>query len=129
MIARVAAIVLALATASGHLALCEGWKASPASRMACCAEGVQCPMRHRPAEGARHRAAPSQADADACCAASENDQTSPASAYALPALVPAIPIGPALTFETPSPVRLPIAGESPPRQPVPRHLLLSVFLV
>jgi hypothetical protein len=126
------AVVLGLVLIAGNAAVCAGWTATPEARMACCSKGGDCPMH----KGDSHRAAPegalTQAQADACCAASERDQsnqTSPASVAAassavlgtgivVPASIPALVLSDG--WRTAAPVPIP---------PVPRHVLLSVFLV
>jgi hypothetical protein len=134
---RLSALVLALTLAASPMAQCAGWMAGPEARMACCAGGGGCPMH---AEGAHESSAPvslSQADADRCCGAAEQDDassspTSPSSPTTLafsawmamiagpvPMVVPAAADHPD-AWRT----RLPLPG-SPPAQ----HLLISVLLV
>lgn len=97
--------------------------------MACCADGA-CPMHTSEPSGG---SAPvvSQAEADSCCAASERDSSPPT------APTFALSIGLALV---PSPVSLAVPAASVrldgwrtlvpmPGAPVPKHLLLSVFLI
>lgn len=119
------ALLLALAAGVAPVAACEGWAATPAARMACCAEGATCPMRQ--AHGDTH--APSQAAADSCCAASESDPTAPTQAFE-PAAPAAIALA-SLVVETAAPLR-PLSSRRDGRAAaaaVPRHLLLSVLLV
>jgi hypothetical protein len=125
-VARVlTSLLLALVAVVGPVAACDGWAATPAARMACCAEGATCPMRE--AHGNSH--APSQAAADSCCAASEGDPTAPVQAFE--------PVSPALTafagivVERAALLR-PLWSRRDGRAAapaVPRHLLLSVLLV
>jgi len=100
--------------------------------MACCEDGAPCPMH----EGQSHHSSAnrdiSQAQADACCAASEHqhpNQSGPTlimvissavlgAGVVLPAPVPALVASDAWRTAAPSPL-----------VPVPRHVLLSVFLV
>jgi hypothetical protein len=130
VIARLAIVLLALATTTGSLRLCDGWKATPQARMDCCAKDAACPMRERRAHGhhASHHA--TQSAADTCCAASSRDGAAASPSYALPSLAFASPRQVALA-DGPVPVRhLHVRGaESPPPDDVPRHLRLSVFLV
>ena len=129
---RLSAVALTLALMAGNAALCAGWLPSPEARMACCAEGVECPMHkgdsHRSGSGHVH----TQAQADSCCASSEREnsnQSNPSFATAitaavlgagvvLPASVPALVLSDA--WRTSAPI---------PSAPVPKHVLLSVFLV
>ncbi|HEU4694623.1 MAG TPA: hypothetical protein VFS23_39925 [Vicinamibacterales bacterium] len=123
----VAAILIAVLTA-GPVGLCAGWQVTAEERMACCIEGVACPMHTSARDHAEGKRAITQAEADGCCAASEGDTSSSAKA--------SIVISPALPQQT---ILLPAANSSRlliPRDPapdrataVPRHLLNSVFLV
>ena len=116
---------------AGNAAICAGWMPSPEARMACCAEGAECPMH----EGDSHRSGSgrvlTQAQADSCCASSErqnSNQSSPSFVAAtaavlgvgivLPATVPALVLSDG--WRTSAPLRV---------APVPKHVLLSVFLV
>jgi hypothetical protein len=100
--------------------------------MACCADGAECPMH----KGDSHRSASqrvlTQVQADSCCASSEgqkSNQSNPSFVVAitaavlgvgvvLPANVPALVLSDAWRTSAPIPVA-----------PVPKHVLLSVFLV
>jgi hypothetical protein len=106
--------------------------ANPEARMACCADGGECPMH----KGESHRSGServlTQAQADSCCASSErknSNQSSPTFAAAitaavlgsgivLPDNVPALVLSDGWRTSAPMPVA-----------PVPKHVLLSVFLV
>lgn len=125
-----AVLVLALATANA--AMCAGWAPTPEARMACCTESGACPMH----AGKSHDPGPdhvlTQAQADSCCAASESEssgQPSPTFAAGVTIAV----LGPATVL----PVSVPALVLTDrwrtivpnPTAPVPRHLLLSVFLV
>ena len=128
---RVSAVVLSLALLAGDVALCAGWAATPEARMACCADEDTCPMHRSDGQTEGDRAV-TQAHADSCCAASEperTDQSTPTfastissavlgTATALPATLPVLVLRGA--WQTPVPL---------PPGPVPKHVLLSVFLV
>ena len=43
-IRRLAAVILTMGLLAGNAAVCAGWLATPEARMACCAEGGDCPM-------------------------------------------------------------------------------------
>ena len=100
--------------------------------MACCADGVACPMHKGDAHDSSHQQVIPQAQADACCAASESrhsNQSAPSfitvnssavlgAGVVLPAPVPSLVVSDAWRAAAP----VPIAA-------VPRHVLLSVFLV
>ena len=130
---RLSALVLGLMLLpGGSLAVCAGWAATPEARMACCADDDTCPMHKGESHDASQQRVTPQAQADACCAASESqhsDQSAPSfiavisnavlgTGVVLPVPIPALVVSDA--WRTVAPV--PIA-------PVPRHVLLSVFLV
>lgn len=73
----------------------------------------------------------SQADADSCCAASESPNPTPASPIFALALPPATLLQQLFESAPPFTVALDAAGEPVPlaSSPVPKHLLLSVFLI
>ena len=130
LMARLAVLLLALATTTGGLRLCDGWKATPEARMECCAKGAVCPMREHRGHGHHESRRVTQSAADTCCAASSRDDAAASVPYVLPTL----------TFASPSPVAFESGptsarhlqvrgGESPPPDDVPRHLRLSVFLL
>ena len=128
--ARLAVLLLALATTTGSLRLCDGWKATPEARMDCCAKSGVCPMRDRQAHGHHESHKVTQSAADTCCAASSHDGAAASVPYVLPSLAFASPSR--VAFEgSPALVRhVRVRGdESPPPDDVPRHLRLSVFLL
>ena len=129
---RLAALALTFGLMAGDAAVCAGWLPTAEARMACCADGVECPMH----KGDSHRSGServiTQAQADSCCAAAEGqnaNQSNPSFVTAitaavlgvgvvLPANVPALVLSDAWRTSAPIPVA-----------PVPKHVLLSVFLV
>ncbi len=131
LIQRLSAVALTLALVAGNAAICAGWMPTPEARMACCADRGECPMH----KGDSHRSGSgrvlTQAQADSCCASSEREtsnQSNPSLAavtaavlgvgISLPTRVPALVLSDAWRTSAPLPVA-----------PVPRHVLLSVFLV
>ncbi len=132
LVHRLAALALTFGLLAGDAAVCAGWLPAAEARMACCAEGVECPMH----KGDSHRSGlervVTQAQADSCCAAAEgqsSNQSNPSFVTAitaavlgvgvvLPANVPALVLSDAWRTSAP----MPIAS-------VPKHVLLSVFLV
>jgi hypothetical protein len=131
LVQRLAALALTFALVAGNAAICTGWKPTPEARMACCADGVECPMH----KGNSHRSGServlTQAQADSCCASSEGKNSnlfSPTFVTAftavrgdgiiLPANVPALVLSDG--WRTSAPIHI---------EPVPKHVLLSVFLV
>jgi hypothetical protein len=132
LVQRLAAVALAFGLMAGNAAAgCAGWSATPEARMACCVDG-ECPMHegHSPRSGSERIL--TQAQADSCCAAAEgrnSHQSKPSFVTALtaavlgvgvvlPANVPALVLSDAWRTSAPIPVA-----------PVPKHVLLSVFLV
>ena len=129
---RLVALALTAFVGFGNVAVCAGWSPTAEARMACCADGISCPMHKGEHHGAGSKHTLTQAQADMCCAASErNDpsQSNPTSVAAvsipalgamvvLPAVVPASVLRD--SWRRSAPVPLP---------PVPKHILLSVFLV
>jgi hypothetical protein len=127
---RLSAVSLLLALLAGTGGLCDGWLATPAARMACCATGATCPMHQSdsaPTGTSRHV---TQADADSCCAGSERDGSTPSPSGFISASPLALVVGPVSTvFDS----ELHAVARRPAlRVPVgetPRHLLLTVLQV
>jgi hypothetical protein len=122
---------LAAGLLAGNAAVCAGWLATPEARMACCSEGHECPMHKGNSHGSGSARVLTQAQADSCCASAEgqNSNTNPSFVTAitaavlgvgivLPANVPALVLSDGWRTSAPIPVA-----------PVPKHVLLSVFLV
>ena len=130
LVQRFAAVVLTFALVAGNAALCAGWKPTPEARMACCVDGAECPMHKGNSHRSGSERALTQAQADSCCASSEGKNSNQSTFVAaitaavlgdgiiLPAHVPALVLSGAWRISAPIPVA-----------PVPKHLLLSVFLV
>jgi hypothetical protein len=129
---RTAAMVVVLTLGASGWAECAGWQATPEARMVCCSSG-DCPMHGSTTPGSGSASVSAQAQADSCCAASEaGDSTPPVGAFSLspsaallsstlatlaPLMAPRAPFG-AWRTHLPLPV-----GQ------VPKHVLLSVFLI
>ena len=132
LVHRLAALSLTFALMGGNAAICAGWMPTPDARMACCAEGGECPMHKGQSHSSGSKRVLTQAQADSCCASSEgkqSNQSNPSFVTAitaavlgvgivLPANVPALVLSDAWRTSAPVPVA-----------PVPKHVLLSVFLV
>ncbi len=131
LIHRLFAVLVCFGLIGGHAAMCAGWAATPEQRMACCADGANCPMHRDKSHESVSGTVLTQAEADSCCAWSEGEDSSPSTptfaavspassgpGIVLPLSVPALVLSDG--WRTVSPV---------PSPPVPRHLLLSVFLV
>ena len=131
VIRRLSALFLTLALATSQAGVCAGWMATPEARMACCSDDGPCPMHESNSEDDGSKRAVSQAEADRCCAISEQDDSAPAPAnLAFP--VTLVPVN------SPVPVMRPMSEAHAGiwRAPVPlsgahtpKHILLSVFLV
>jgi hypothetical protein len=131
LIRRLSAVILAMGLMAGNAAVCAGWLATPEARMACCAEGGDCPMHKGDSQSSASERVLTQAQADSCCASSEREnsnQSNPSFVTAitaavlgagivLPANVPALVLSDGWRTSAPIPVA-----------PVPKHVLLSVFL-
>ena len=129
---RLVAVMLAVLVSAGNAAICAGWLPTPEARMECCSGEGPCPMHKGESGNEPSQHSVSQAQADSCCASSERDSSNQSSSTnvasissavlgtgtVLPALVPALVLSDGWRTFVPIP--------SPP---VPRHLLLSVFLV
>lgn len=126
------AFALTLALFGPNGALCAGWAATPEARMECCAD-EDCPMhKGGTSDASRSAHVLTQAEADACCAMSEGKQSETSSPTAVVSL--AAPVLDAGVVLPPSlPARLLAERwrrDAPGIDPsVPRHILLSVFLV
>ena len=129
---RIVALALTLLLSGGNALVCGGWAATPEARMACCTDAGDCPMHGGDSDGGRSSTAISQAQADACCAASERDRSSQPNPAAVMAISNAV-LGPGVIV--PADVATLVRSDAwrthtpLPVTPVPRHLLLSVFLV
>ena len=132
LVHRFAAVVLCLGLIAGNAAICAGWAATAEARMACCADENTCPMHKGESGGSGSSRTLTQAQADACCTASEGEKSNPSTPTFVPAISVAV-LGPGVVLPASVPALvlsddwrtiLPI-----PSAAVPRHVLLSVFLV
>jgi hypothetical protein len=129
---RLSVIVLMIALAGADAAVCAGWAATPEARMACCANDVACPMHKSDPHESRAGRVLTQAQADSCCASSERPQPGPSTTSGAGAISPAV-LGVAVVLPASVPILVLTDGwrtAAPmPTSPVPRHIILSVFLV
>jgi hypothetical protein len=129
---RFSALLAALALVGGSQAVCAGWLPTAEARMACCVEGRACPMHEANDHSSGSGHVMTQVEVDTCCMASQREPSTPSN----PALAAAISVnvlGPSTVLPAVVPA-LVLSGHwrtaSPiPTTPVPRHVLLSVFLV
>jgi hypothetical protein len=128
---RLSAVLLCLGFVAGNAAVCAGWLPTPQARMACCAD-ADCPMHKGGSDESVAQRVLTQDEADACCAASERKQSdTPHPTLTVSIAGPVLVTG--IVLPAPVPARVLYDGwrtEAPSLiPPVPRHLLLSVFLV
>ena len=127
---RIAAIAAVLTLSVGNLAVCAGWEATPAERMACCTDDARCPM-HPASERSDATRVVSQVEADSCCAGASDRTQAPVAGFAFVLLhatstLPSAPLAvapPVFALEHWRTV-VPL-----PETPVPKHLLFSVLIV
>jgi hypothetical protein len=125
------AVAIVLALVAGNVALCAGWAATPDARMACCSDG-DCPMHKGESQNSSSDHVITQAQADTCCTSSERPQSNQSAPTFIGVVFSAV-LGVGVIVPTPVPALaasfswrtvapIPIAS-------VPKHVLLSVFLV
>jgi hypothetical protein len=132
LLRRVLAASLGLVVLAGPVGLCAAVMATPEARMACCTDEDSCPMHESGVRGSDSHHYPSQSEADQCCVASERER--PNQSMPMSVAVPATPVLGAsvlLPENTPALVRTDTwrTAVPLPASPVPRHLLLAVFLI
>ena len=128
---RLSAVLLTLALVAGQVGVCAGWMSSPEARMACCSDDGTCPMHKSESKDDGPTRVITQAEADRCCAASEQDDSAPSPSSAAFFVALGVVLGPvpALLPDPQARVELWRASVPIPTAHVPKHLLLSVFLV
>ena len=128
---RLVAIAAVLTLCVGNVAVCAGWQATPEARMECCRNEATCPMHKSESHdsGSNHRI--TQAQADNCCSGSERTQsTNTSSTFVVSGIVALAPATmPVVTSPNVSALQEWRAFVPLPVPPVPKYLLLSVFLV
>jgi len=131
MTSRLTSAVLVLALVGAGSAPCAGWESTPEARLDCCVDG-QCPGQiEADGHAATHSGGVSQAEADRCCATSEQQNQRQSTQFA----------GPTFLLPAPAAIVVVAAADLTPRQPTDPfavrvlspparlHLLFSVFLV
>jgi hypothetical protein len=127
---RVSAALLAATLVMGQAGVCSGWMPTAEARMACCEDGA-CPMHQQHDAETPGTRVITQAEADSCCASCETRGNSqPTQTYAAAAFHAVIGGGVVLPDAMPARVLTDGWRTAPlPPTPVPKHVLLSVFLV
>lgn len=118
-----------LVLAAGGAGLCAGWAPTPEARMACCIDGSSCPMHKSSGDDAQ--VVVTQTTADGCCGTSDGEDSTPSATTFVPIAGLAPQHGPLVATVSLAGRRFgPMRGLMPlPGSQVPRHLLLSVFLI
>ena len=129
---RALAASLGLMLTAGPVGLCAAVTPTPEARMACCTDSDGCPMHDGGVHSSGSHHQPSQSQADQCCVTSERDtpqQSMPMSVGVLS--TPVFDASVLLPRHVPALVRTDAWRTiTPPLvTPVPRHLLLAVFLI
>jgi hypothetical protein len=130
VITRFIAAAIVVALSASPVALCTGWQSSPEARMACCVEGVACAMHPSEDQDGIGIWVVTQAEADSCCAGSEQDDASPTAKSLAASIAPhatttsSVLLPPVIT-------RSAAWDRRPPDRAftVPRNVLLSVFII
>ena len=128
---RLFALALTVLISAGNVAVCAGWAPTPEERMACCSDS-ECPMHKGDSQSSGSARVITQAQADGCCASSEHETSSESSPTFVAAISSAVlgtgvalpPTLPALVLSDGWRMLAPI-----PTAHVPKHVLLSVFLI
>ena len=129
---RLIALILTAVVAAGNAAVCEGWASTPEARMDCCTGDHPCPMHTGGSDGSAATQTVTQAEADSCCASSEQDQSGQSTqAFASPVSSAVLGLG---IVVPPAPPRLVLTDAWRTGVPIPpslvqKHVLLSVFLL
>jgi hypothetical protein len=129
---RLPALLLTFALVASQAGVCAGWMPTAEARMACCSESGMCPMRKADSRESASRRVITQAQADSCCAASEREQSSQSPETFVVAISSAV-LGPSVVIPAPVPALVLSAARRTvaplPASQVPKHVLLSVFLL
>ena len=129
---RISAAVLAMALTAANGAVCAGWLPTPEARMACCSEGGPCPMHKGESPNTGSNRVVTQVEADNCCASSERDNSNQSNPTFVAAITSAV-LGTGIVIPATVPALVLSDGwrtVAPlPTAHVPKHVLLSVFLV
>ena len=129
---RVIALTLSLMLVAGNAALCAGWARTSEARMSCCLDPQTCPMHKGESHDSGAKRVVSQQQADSCCATSEQRQASQPDLTLLtvvPGPVHGSGVAVATSDSTSTANRVWRSIGPVPIPAVPRHVLLSVFLV
>jgi hypothetical protein len=131
LMTRTVTLVAIIALTFSTSAQCADWQETAEARMACCAQDAECPMHPAGPGGAQSPRSVTQTQADTCCSLSEHSSSAPSASshdgllYTL--VAPSTLSATALLDAAPVRHTWPVTPISV--VPVPRHLLLSVFLI
>ena len=128
---RLSAVALTVALVAGNAAVCAGWMPTPEARMACCSKSGACPM-HKSGESASESSGVlTQAQADTCCASSNPDSSQSSGTFV--GTITLAVLGTATVLPSVAPVQVRREGwrTAVPisTAPIPKHVLLSVYLL
>ena len=128
-----AALVVVLALGATGWGECAGWQATPEARLACCLGDGDCPMHKSTEPDTGSERVITQTQADSCCAASDTSDSTPSTEVFSLSLSAALVH---TTLDTLAPIVAPLASFDAwrihvplPVGQVPKHVLLSVFLI
>ena len=128
---RVLATSVGLMLMAGPVGLCAAATTTPEARMACCTDEDSCPMHKGSTHSSDSHHQPSQSQADQCCVVSNHDNPNQSMLmHGLPSN-PVLGTSVLLPLQVPALVRTDAWRTAAPLlvTPVPRHLLLTVFLI
>jgi len=132
LVRRLSALALMSGLIAGNAALCAGWLPTPEARMACCSKGAACPMQQGESRSSGPGQVLTQTQADRCCAAAESQSSTPSSPSLVTDITVAV-LGVGVVLPANVPALVVRDGWRTSAQVhaahVPRHVLLSVFLV
>ena len=129
LIRRFSAALVSLMLVAGSGAVCAGWATTAEERMDCCVDG-SCPMHRR--ERDANKVSVTQAQADSCCASSEDVPAGETKApFGTSVVAASLDSGILLSVAVYTPLHDGAWDSPPPLHPdaVPKHVLFSVYLV
>jgi hypothetical protein len=131
LMTRVVTLIAIITLTFNTSAQCAGWQETAEARMACCANETECPMHPAGPGGAQSPRSVTQSQADACCSLSEHSSSTPSASShdSLYTLIAQSTLSTVPLLDTAPVNHTWHAVTAISAVPVPRHLLLSVFLI